>query len=106
MNVAGKDRQKWQHIHQTSVPPFIRAPADDEQSVASARRQRRQDGEDRRDEDAEAEDELPSEALRQHPSRDLSDDIAPEECAQDGALLLAVPDERAILAREAVVGRV
>ena len=56
-----------QHAKRSSM-----LPADDEQSVASARRQRRQDGEDRRDENAEAEDELPSEALRQHAARDLS----------------------------------
>ena len=68
-------------VHQTSGPPFIRAPADDEQSVASARRQWRQDGEDRRDEDAETEDELPSVALRQHSARNLSADVSPKEGA-------------------------
>ena len=38
-------------------------PADDEQNEASARRQRCQDGEDRRDEDAPPEDELPAVTL-------------------------------------------
>ena len=38
-------------------------PADDEQNEASARRQRCQDGEDRRDEDADPEDELPAVTL-------------------------------------------
>ena len=81
-------------------------PADDEQTVAAARGQRRQNGEDRREEDAEAKDGPPPVALRQHPARDLRDDVAPEKGAQNGALLLAVPVERAVLARDAVVGRV
>ena len=79
-------------------------PADDEQDEAALRRQRRQDGEHRGDEDAEAEDELPPVALGQHPARNLSADVPPEEGAQDGALLLAIPGERAVLTRFAVIG--
>ena len=56
-------------------------PADDEQNEAALRRQRCQYGEDRRDEDAETEDELPSVALRQHSARNLSADVSPKEGA-------------------------
>ena len=79
-------------------------PADDEQNEAAPRRQRCQDGEDRRDEDAEAEDELPSVALRQHSARELSADVSPKEGAQNGALLLRIPIERTVLTRAAVIG--